>query len=120
MNKAIKKAAKKYGERIGGLLDNYFLPAFGKKYMYAVDRAALSKLLETVPEEELNIAEWATKEIFDYAEECGYINVNPCKEMALEGDIELEGKNKKGAEEKRKRPSIFNRKPKKTKNEEEE
>ena len=113
LNKAIRKAARKYGERIGALLDNYFLPAFGKKYMYAVDRAALFRLLDNVPTDERNIAEWMTKEIFDYAEECGYVKINPCKEMELEGDIDLEGKNKKEGEEKRKRPSIFNRRTKK-------
>lgn len=120
LNKAIRKATRKYGERMSALLDNYFLPAFGKKYMYAVDPAALIKLLDSVPAEERNIAEWMTKEIFDYAEECGYVKVNPCKDMELEGNIDLEGKNKKPTEEKRKRPSIFARKPKKKKDEEEE
>ncbi len=120
LNKAIKRAARKYGERMGNLLDNYFLPAIGKKYMYAVDRAALLKLLDSVPTEERNIAEWMTKEIFDYAEECGYVRINPCKEMELEGNIDLEGKSKKPAEEKRKRPSLFGRKSKKKKEEAQE
>lgn len=120
LNKAIKRAARKYGERMGALLDNCFLPAIGKKYMYAVDRDALLKLLDSVPSEERNIAEWMIKEIFDYAEECGYIRINPCKEMELEGDIQLEEKQKKATEEKRKRPSIFNRKSKKKKEQEEE
>lgn len=120
LNKAIRKAARKYGERIGALLDNYFLPACGKKYMYAVDRAALFKLLDSVPADERNIAEWMTKEIFEYAEECGYIKINPCKEMELEGDIDLEGKNKKPNEEKRRRPSIFGRKQRKKEQKEEE
>lgn len=118
LNKAIKKAAKKYGERMSTLLDNYFLPAVGKKYMYAVDRAALLKLLESVPAEERNISEWMIKEIFEYAEDCGYIKENPCKDMELEGDIQLEDKQKKAAEEKRRRPSIFNRKPRKKKEQE--
>ena len=120
LNKAIKRAARKYGERMGALLDNYFLPAIGKKYMYAVDRDALLKLLDSVPAEERNIAEWMIKEIFDYAEECGYVRINPCKEMELEGDIQLEEKQKKATEEKRKRPSIFNRKSKKKEEQEEE
>ena len=88
LNKAIRRAARKYGERIGSLLDDYFLPACGKKYMYAVDRAALFRLLDSVPTDERNIAEWMTKEIFDYAEECGYVRINPCKEMELEGEID--------------------------------
>lgn len=117
LNKAVRRAARKYGERIGALLDNYFLPAFGKKYMYAVDRAALFRLLDSVPADERNIAEWMLKEIFEYAEECGYVKINPCKEMELEGDIDLEGKSKKATDEKRKRPSIFGRRQKKTVNE---
>ncbi len=120
LNKAIRRAARKYGERMRVLLDDYFLPAIGKKYMYAVDCAALLKLLDSVPAEERNIAEWMTKEIFDYAEECGYVRINPCKDLELEGDIDLEGKNKKAAEDKRKRPSIFNRKQKKGKRQEQE
>lgn len=120
LNKAIRKAARKYGERMGALLDNYFLPAIGKKYMYAVDRAALLKLLDGVPADERNIAEWMTKEIFDYAEECGYVRVNPCKEMELEGNIQLEEKQKKATEVKRRRPSIFNRRSRKKDEQEEE
>lgn len=116
LNKVIRKAARRYGDRIGELLDNYFLPALGKKLINSVERAALFKLLESVPADERNIAEWMTKEIFDYAEECGYVAINPCKEMELEGNIELEEKQKK-AEEKRKRPSIFGRRQKKTVNE---
>lgn len=112
LNKAIKKAAKRYGERIGALLDDYFLPTFGKKYMYAIDGPALTKMLETVPEQEHNLAEWVTKEVFEYAEECGYVAVNPCKEMELEGDIEREGKRKKAPEEKRNFFSVFKRKRK--------
>lgn len=111
LNKAIKKAAKRYGDKMGAFLDDYFLPALGKKYMNAVDRSALFKLLDSVPAEERNIAEWMTKEIFDYAEECGYVKINPCREMALEGDIDIDGK--KPTDEKRRRPSLFGRKSKK-------
>lgn len=99
LNKTIKKAAKKYGEKIGAILDTYLLPAFGKKYLYAIDRSALLKVLESVSEESKNITEWIIKEIFEYAEECGYVRVNPCKDMDLEGDIGLEDKPKKADKE---------------------
>lgn len=95
INKAIKRATKKYGDRISGLIDNYFIPQLGKKWMTAIDRNALTKLIESVPAEEQNICGWVIKEVFEYAEECGYVTVNPCKDMELEGDIELEGKPKK-------------------------
>lgn len=125
ISKTLKKSIKKYGERIGAVIDNYFLPQYGKKLIKSIDQSALRKMLDNVPPEDVNIAEWSIKEVFDYAEECGYIDANPCKQLLLGGDIELEGKPKKTAEtaeksEKkkgRKSPretlsALFNRKPK--------
>lgn len=112
INKSLKKLIKKYGESVGQIIDSYLLPQLGKKYIKSIDRAALLKVLDTIPQEKHNLAEWTIKQIFEYAEECGYVINNPCKEMELEGDIQLEEKQKK-TEEKRKRPSIFNRKQKK-------
>lgn len=119
INKSMKKLIKKYGESVGQIIDGYLLPQLGKRYIKSIDRAALLKVLETIPQEKHNLAEWTIKQIFEYAEECGYVINNPCKEMELEGDIELEEKQKK-QEEKRKRPSIFNRKQKKKDEQEEE
>ena len=93
MSKTLKKTIKKYSN----LIDNYILPQLGKKEIKSVDRVALVKLLDSVPAEEHNLAEWVIKQIYDYAEECGYIDVNPCKQLELGGDIELEGKGKKNA-----------------------
>lgn len=117
INKVIKKATKKYGERIGHLIDDYFIPQLGKKKITAIDRPALAKVLESVPAEDLNLSQWTVKEVFEYAEECGYITINPCTDMGLEGDIELEGKQKKTppAEEKRakgKLSKLFSKKKK--------
>lgn len=108
MSKSLKKAVRRYGERIGYLLDNYFLPPLGNKLMTAVDRLALTKLLESIPDEDVNLAEWMVKEIFDHAEECGYIKVNPCGEMELEGDLELEAKPKKKPQQENK-PNVFDK-----------
>lgn len=119
INKSYKKLIKKYGESIGQIVDGYLLPQLGKKYIKSIDRDALLKVLDTIPQEKHNLAEWTIKQIFEYSEECGYVLVNPCKEMELEGDIQLEEKQKK-AEEKRKRPSFFNRKQKKKDEQEEE
>ena len=95
MNKNLKKAVRRYGERFSILLDNYFLPALGKKLISTLDRTALTNFLDSIPDEDLNLAEWMVKEIFDYAEECGYIKINPCGEMDLEADIGLDTKSKK-------------------------
>lgn len=125
ISKALKRAVKKYGERIGLLIDKYFLPQLGKKQIKSIDRAALIKLLDSIPEEDLNIAEWVTKETFDYADECGYIDVNPCKQLELGGNIELEGKAKKSTEsaegkQKGKFAALFTRKRNKKNDVEEE
>lgn len=119
INKSLKKLIRKYGESVGQIIDGYLLPQLGKKYIKSIDRPVLLKVLDSIPQEKHNLAEWTVKQIFEYAEECGYVNVNPCKEMELEGDIQLEEKQKK-TEEKRKRPSIFKRKGKKSNDEESE
>ena len=105
MSKSLKKSIKKYNERISGLIDNVILPHLGKKVMKSVDRSALIKLIDGVPPEDKNLCEWMIKQIFDYAEECGYIDANPCKTMELEGNIEMEGKQKKSAAESEKKPT---------------
>lgn len=120
LNKSYKKLIKKYGESVGQIIDGYLLPQLGKRYIKSIDRGALLKLLETIPQEKHNLTEWTIKRIFEYAEECGYVRINPCKEMELEGDIQLEEKQKKAVEEKRRRPSIFNRRQKKKDEQEEE
>ena len=119
LNKSQKRLIKKYGESVGQIIDEYLLPQLGKKYVKAIDRAALLKVLDVIPQEKHNLAEWTIKRIFEYAEECGYVMNNPCKEMELEGDIQLEEKQKK-AETKKKRPSIFSRKKRKDEGGEEE
>ena len=95
LEKNIKKLAKRYGERIGGCIDKYFLPVYGKKYIKSVDDHAIVKLLDGVPIEDLNMCEWITKRVFDFAEECGYVDINPCDKLELYGDITREGKAKK-------------------------
>lgn len=108
VDKNMKKLAKRYGERIGRCLDSYFLPMLGNKYIKTVDEHAISKLLEGVPAEDLNMCEWITKRLFDYAEECGYVDFNPCENLELYGDITKESKVKKASAQEDK-PSVFDR-----------
>lgn len=120
IDKKMKRIAKRYGERIGVCIDTYFLPAIGNKYIKSVDENALNKILIAIPQEDLNICEWMTKRVFDFAEDCNYIEVNPCDRMELNGDISKEGKVKKqqttAAESKSsvvdKLFNLFSRKPK--------
>ena len=120
LNKSRKRLIRKYGESVGQIVDGYLLPQLGKRYIKSIDRVALLKVLETIPQEKHNLTEWTIKQIFEYAEECGYVMVNPCKEMELEGDIQLEENQKKPEESKRRRIPFFNRKQRKKDGQEEE
>ncbi len=90
LSKGLKKAYKKHGTRVDACLDKYILPALGKEMIRSIDGEDVEGMLSTVPEKDLNITEWATKSIFSYAESNGYIDENPCEELNLQGDIELE------------------------------
>lgn len=108
LDKNTKKLAKRYGERVGGCIDKYFLPSFGNKYIKSVDENTLAKLLEAVPQEDMNMCEWIIKRVFDYAEECGYVDNNPCDKIELIGDIAKENKARKQAAVSE-RPSFVNK-----------
>lgn len=92
LSKGLKKAYKKHGTRVDGCLDKYILPALGKNMIKSIDGDDVEEMLSTVPEKDLNLTEWAVKSIFAYAESNGYIDENPCEELNLHGDIELERK----------------------------
>lgn len=119
IEKNLKRTARKYGERIGTCIDTYFLPALGDKYIKSVDDHAIKNMLESVPVEDLNICEWITKCVFDFAEDCGYVDSNPCDKLQLEGDLSKEVKIKKSGQGDvkisawEKLAAAFSRKPKK-------
>ena len=93
--KAIKKVSKEYVEDIGRIVDGNLLPALGRKYIQTITVSNIYSALELVPEEDKAVTEGVIKNVFSYAEECGYVNVNPCKDMNLVGSIEVEEKPKK-------------------------
>lgn len=111
LDKNMKKLAKKYGERVGGCLDKYFLPVIGRTNIKSVDEDDILKLLEAVPDEDLNICEWMTKCIFDYAQECGYVDAdaNPCDNLELYGDISKESRVKKQSASTENKPNFMNK-----------
>ncbi len=104
LNKSLKRAVERYSGRIDFCLDTYLLPELGKKRIRAVDGDTLLDVLSTVPDEDRNITEWIVKQTFGYAEDCGYVEADPCRGLELKGDIELEAKLQKrsAAEEKKK------------------
>lgn len=94
-HKTIKKVSKEYVEDIGRIVDGNLLPALGRKYIQTITVSNIYAALELVSEEDKAVTEGVLKNVFSYAEECGYVNVNPCKDMNLAGSIEVEEKPKK-------------------------
>ena len=93
--KSVKKVSKEYVEDIGRIVDGNLLPSLGRKYIQTITVSNIYSALELVPEEDKAVTEGVIKNVFSYAEECGYVNVNPCKDMNLVVSIEVEEKPKK-------------------------
>ncbi len=89
---AVKKVSSKYFDDIGVLIDNYLVPVAGKKYISTFKSVTLLNLVERAPEEDKPILEGVLKNVFSYAEECGYITFNPCRDLPFEGSVEVEEK----------------------------
>ncbi len=89
---AVKKVSSEYFDDIGVLIDNYLVPAAGKKYISTFKSVTLLNLVERAPEEDKPILEGVLKNVFSYAEECGYITFNPCRDLPFEGSVEVEEK----------------------------
>ncbi|MGN1103657.1 MAG: hypothetical protein ACI4QI_02155 [Candidatus Coproplasma sp.] len=106
-DKRFKRMYTKHGERVAACLDNYLLPALGKVYIDTVDEDKIEGVLNSVPEEDLNICEWAFKDLFDYALNCKYVAVNPCESMELEGDILKEKQPKRQKADGEKKTGFF-------------
>lgn len=89
---AIKKVSKRYFDDIGGVIDNYLIPALGKKYINSVKPATLIKVVDGASENEKQLVEGILKNLFAYATECGYVIFNPCNDLNFEGSVEEEDK----------------------------
>lgn len=87
---SVKKVSKKYVDSTGKCLDGYIIPSFGNKYITSIKPAAVLAVAEAAPEEEKRLTEGVLKSVFAYAEECGYIAENPCRDLDLKGSIEDE------------------------------
>ncbi len=98
-NKKIKRVSKKYYDDIGVCLDNFLIPALGKKYVSQIKPAAILNVVEAASEEDKPLVEGILKNVFYYATECGYVTFNPCRDLKFEGSIEEEVKKKKTLKE---------------------
>ena len=89
---AAKKVASKYYEEIGTLIDNYLVPALGRKYINSIKPAALINVVNRAQENDKRVLEGILKNVFAYATECGYVTFDPCRDLNFEGNIEEEEK----------------------------
>lgn len=85
-----RKISSKYFEDIGTIIDNYIIPALGKKYISTIKSAQIYSVVARVDEAERPIIEGVFKNVFSYATECGYVTLDPCKDLNFEGSVEEE------------------------------
>ncbi|MCD8371975.1 MAG: hypothetical protein LUD27_01590 [Clostridia bacterium] len=88
---SVRKVSKTYKEDIGKCIDGYLIPRLGKKKITDIDAAAIYSATDEYSADK-DIIEGIFKSVFSYAEECGYVNFNPTKDMDMEGSIEVEEK----------------------------
>jgi hypothetical protein len=94
-SKAVQKVSSEYMDDIARIVDNVLIPTLGKKYMTSITVNNIYSAISKAGEEDRYICEGVIKNVFSYATECGYVTFNPCKDMELEGSIEVEEKPKK-------------------------
>lgn len=94
-SKTVKRVSKKYYDEIGVCLDNFLIPAFGKKYINQIKPAQILSVVEGAGEEDRRLVEGILKNVFEYASECGYVVFDPCRDLKFEGTIEEEVKQPK-------------------------
>lgn len=92
---AVKKVSKKYFNDIGAVIDNYLIPALGKKYISSITSSALVSVVARIDEKDKPVLEGVLKNVFAYATECGYVTFDPCKDLNFEGSVEEEEKPQK-------------------------
>ena len=92
---AVKKVSSRYFDDIGTLIDNYLIPALGKKYINSIKPSALLNVVCRAEESDKPVLEGILKNVFVYATECGYVTFDPCKDLNFEGSVEEEEKPQK-------------------------
>lgn len=89
------KIEKSRLDDIGRCVDGYILPALGRRRLSAVGTNQIFAAVEIAPQADRPTVEGILKNVFDYAVERGYVTVNPCNDLKLEGSIEVYTKPKK-------------------------
>lgn len=96
-SKAVKRVSQKYFDDIGRCLDNFLIPALGKRYISTIRPSNILSVVDRAPEEDRRLTEGTLKNIFAYATECGYVTFDPCRDLNFSGSIEEEEKQKSTA-----------------------
>ena len=94
-SKTTQRISQKYFDEIGVCLDNFLIPALGKKYVSTIKPVAILNVVSSALDEDKSLVEGVLKSVFAYAEECGYVTFNPCRDLEFEGSIEEQEKPKK-------------------------
>ncbi|MCH5148212.1 MAG: hypothetical protein J1G05_02445 [Clostridiales bacterium] len=89
------KVSSKYFEDIGTIIDNYLIPALGKKYISTIKPVAILSVVDRAEESIKPVMEGVLKNVFAYAVECGYVVFDPCKDLNFAGSVEEEEKKQK-------------------------
>ena len=90
-----RKISPRYLNDIDRCIDVYLIPLLGKKYIKNIEASDIYAATDAVPDDLREIAEGIFKNVFEYAEECGYVNSNPTRVMDLEGSLEEKQKPKR-------------------------
>lgn len=104
-SKTIQRVSKTYMEDISRCVDGYLIPVLGKRKITSVNANHIYLVVDRAPQEDRHVVEGILKNVFGYALECGYVVVDPCRAMNLEGSIEVEKKKAKKA----KKPTLKQR-----------
>lgn len=84
---SVKKVSHEYYDAIGKCLDNFLIPQLGKKWVSSVKSALVLSVTDKAEDGDREIVEGILKSVFAYAEECGYVTFNPCKDLELSESI---------------------------------
>ena len=82
-------------EDIGRCVDSYILPALGRRKLSSVGVNQIFAAIDMAAPSDRSTVEGILKNVFDYAVECKYIASNPCRDLNLQGTIEVYEKPKK-------------------------
>lgn len=89
---SVKKVSEKYFDEIGTLIDNFLIPALGKKYINTIKPVQLLNVVNRAEDSDKPVLEGVLKSVFTYATERGYVVFDPCRDLNFEGSVEEEEK----------------------------